>query len=76
MELLHLFLLILKCVLAFECNFIADVCFDAFALQVNGESDLDLEYAMGIVYPLIPELYQVGALGSFNNFVRDKFQTN
>lgn len=24
--------------------------------EVNGESDLDLEYAMGIVYPLIPVL--------------------
>ncbi|KAL8280252.1 hypothetical protein RQP46_007366 [Phenoliferia psychrophenolica] len=39
------------------------------AFQVNGESDLDLEYAMGIVYPLVPILYQVGADASFNDFL-------
>ncbi|KAI9701923.1 MAG: hypothetical protein M1836_001267 [Candelina mexicana] len=38
----------------------------------NGESDLDLEYAMALVYPQTVTLYQVGddiASGSFNNFL-------
>ena len=38
----------------------------------NGESDLDLEYAMSLVYPQQVTLYQVGDLvegASFNNFL-------
>lgn len=38
----------------------------------NGESDLDLEYAMSLVYPQNVVLYQVGDLvegASFNNFL-------
>jgi tripeptidyl-peptidase-1 len=38
----------------------------------NGESDLDLQYAMTLVYPQKVTLYQVGDLvegGSFNNFL-------
>ncbi|KAL1615957.1 hypothetical protein SLS56_011628 [Neofusicoccum ribis] len=38
----------------------------------NGESDLDLEYAMTLVYPLNVTLYQVGDVvegASFNNFL-------
>jgi tripeptidyl-peptidase-1 len=38
----------------------------------NGESDLDLEYAMSLVYPQKVTLYQVGDLeegASFNNFL-------
>ncbi|EJU01803.1 subtilisin-like protein [Dacryopinax primogenitus] len=41
-------------------------------LQYNGESDLDLEYTMGFVWPLKPVLYQIGdsyLSGSFNNFL-------
>ncbi len=40
--------------------------------QFNAESDLDLEYAMTLVYPQTVTLYQVGdniASGSFNNFL-------
>ena len=39
---------------------------------LNGESDLDLEYAMALVYPQQVTLYQVGDLvqgASFNNFL-------
>ncbi|OCK79883.1 hypothetical protein K432DRAFT_435096 [Lepidopterella palustris CBS 459.81] len=39
---------------------------------LNGESDLDLEYAIGLVYPQPVTLYQVGDLvegASFNNFL-------
>lgn len=39
------------------------------SFEVNGESDLDLEYAMGIMYPLIPVLYQMGADASLSNFL-------
>lgn len=38
----------------------------------NGESDLDLEYAMALVYPLQVTLYQVGDVvegASFNDFL-------
>ena len=38
----------------------------------NGESDLDLEYAMSLVYPQVVTLYQVGDAyegASFNNFL-------
>ncbi|KAL8276649.1 hypothetical protein RQP46_010917 [Phenoliferia psychrophenolica] len=42
------------------------------ASVINIESDLDLEYSMGIMYPMIPTLYQVGADGSFNNFLDAK----
>lgn len=38
----------------------------------NGESDLDLEYAMALAFPQEVTLYQVGDLvegGSFNNFL-------
>lgn len=40
--------------------------------EYNGESDLDLEYAMTLVYPQNVTLYQVGDLvegASFNNFL-------
>ncbi|GAM84188.1 hypothetical protein ANO11243_021810 [Dothideomycetidae sp. 11243] len=39
---------------------------------INGESNLDLEYAMTLVYPQKVTLYQVGDIfesGSFNNFL-------
>lgn len=42
------------------------------AFRYNGESDLDLEYAMSLVYPQQVTLYQVGDLvegASFNNFL-------
>jgi len=42
------------------------------SFNFNGESDLDLEYAMTLVYPQKVTLYQVGDLeegGSFNNFL-------
>lgn len=42
------------------------------AFQFNGESDLDLEYAMALVAPQTVTLYQVGDLvegASFNNFL-------
>jgi tripeptidyl-peptidase-1 len=42
------------------------------AFGYNSESDLDLEYAMALVYPQKVTLYQVGDLaegGSFNNFL-------
>ncbi|EJU00428.1 subtilisin-like protein [Dacryopinax primogenitus] len=38
----------------------------------NGESDLDLQYAMALVYPLNPTLFQAGDIvegASFNNFL-------
>ncbi|KZO99718.1 subtilisin-like protein [Calocera viscosa TUFC12733] len=38
----------------------------------NGESDLDLQYAMSLVWPLTPTLYQAGDMvegASFNNFL-------
>jgi tripeptidyl-peptidase I len=40
--------------------------------EYNGESDLDLQYAMTLVYPQTVTLYQVGDIyesGSFNNFL-------
>lgn len=42
------------------------------SFDYNGESDLDLEYAMSLVYPQKVTLYQVGDLvqgASFNNFL-------
>ncbi|KAL1302495.1 hypothetical protein AAFC00_002885 [Neodothiora populina] len=42
------------------------------SFDYNGESDLDLQYAMSLVYPLNVTLYQVGDLvegASFNNFL-------
>lgn len=42
------------------------------SFDYNGESDLDLEYAMTLVYPQKVTLYQVGDLvegASFNNFL-------
>lgn len=42
------------------------------SFDYNGESDLDLEYAMTLVYPQQVTLYQVGDLvegASFNNFL-------
>ena len=42
------------------------------SFSFNGESDLDLEYAMTLVYPQEVTLYQVGDLvegASFNNFL-------
>ncbi|EKG13511.1 Peptidase S8/S53 subtilisin/kexin/sedolisin [Macrophomina phaseolina MS6] len=42
------------------------------SFNYNGESDLDLEYAMTLVYPLNVTLYQVGDMvegASFNNFL-------
>jgi len=42
------------------------------SFNFNGESDLDLEYAMTLVYPQQVTLYQVGDLvegASFNNFL-------
>ncbi|KZF23723.1 hypothetical protein L228DRAFT_122834 [Xylona heveae TC161] len=42
------------------------------SFEYNGESDLDLEYAMSLVYPQKVTLYQVGdpvESGSFNNFL-------
>jgi tripeptidyl-peptidase-1 len=42
------------------------------SFNYNGESDLDLEYAMTLVYPQKVTLYQVGDLvegASFNNFL-------
>ncbi|KAL2065941.1 hypothetical protein VTL71DRAFT_3611 [Oculimacula yallundae] len=42
------------------------------SFQLNGESGLDLEYAMALVYPQQVTLYQVGDTvsgGSFNNFL-------
>ncbi|KZT61098.1 hypothetical protein CALCODRAFT_447953, partial [Calocera cornea HHB12733] len=42
------------------------------SFDYNGESDLDLQYAMTLVYPLNPTLYQTGDMvegGSFNNFL-------
>lgn len=42
------------------------------SFQFNGESDLDLEYAMALVNPIPVTLYQVGDLvqgASFNNFL-------
>ena len=42
------------------------------SFDYNGESDLDLEYAMTLVYPQNVTLYQVGDLvegASFNNFL-------
>lgn len=44
----------------------------ARGFQYNGESDLDLEYAMTLVYPQQVTLYQAGDLvegASFNNFL-------
>ena len=44
----------------------------ATGFRYNGESDLDLEYAMSLVYPQEVTLYQVGDLvqgASFNNFL-------
>ncbi|KAF2083190.1 hypothetical protein K490DRAFT_70059 [Saccharata proteae CBS 121410] len=44
----------------------------AEGFNYNGESDLDLEYAMTLVYPQDVTLYQVGDLvegASFNNFL-------
>jgi tripeptidyl-peptidase-1 len=48
----------------------------SFAL--NGESDLDLEYAMSLVYPQKVQLYQVGDLvenASFNTFLDASYCT-
>ncbi|SMQ45934.1 unnamed protein product [Zymoseptoria tritici ST99CH_3D7] len=45
---------------------------DQMGFQYNGESNLDLEYAMALVYPQKVTLYQVGDLvqgASFNNFL-------
>ncbi|XMA16888.1 hypothetical protein WAI453_009679 [Rhynchosporium graminicola] len=45
---------------------------DMQAFSYNGESDLDLEYAMSLVYPQKVTLYQVGDNfegASFNNFL-------
>jgi tripeptidyl-peptidase I len=42
------------------------------SFEFNGESDLDLEYAMSLVYPQQVTLYQIGDLiegASFNNFL-------
>lgn len=42
------------------------------SFNYNGESDLDLEYAMALVYPQQVTLYQVGDTvesASFNNFL-------
>ena len=42
------------------------------SFNYNGESDLDLEYALTLVYPQVVTLYQVGDLignASFNNFL-------
>ncbi|KDQ07914.1 hypothetical protein BOTBODRAFT_166414 [Botryobasidium botryosum FD-172 SS1] len=35
----------------------------------NGESDLDLEYSIALLYPTPITLFQIGAGGSFNNFL-------
>ena len=45
---------------------------DTMSFNVNGESNLDLEYAMSLVYPQKVTLYQVGDAyegGSFNDFL-------
>ncbi|RMY45607.1 hypothetical protein D0865_09799 [Hortaea werneckii] len=45
---------------------------DSMGFEYNGESDLDLEYAMALVYPQPVTLYQVGDIvegASFNNFL-------
>lgn len=45
---------------------------EAESFSYNGESDLDLEYSMTLVYPQNVTLYQVGDLeegASFNNFL-------
>ncbi|KAH6662175.1 Pro-kumamolisin [Halenospora varia] len=42
------------------------------SFSLNGESALDLQYAMGLIYPQQVTLYQVGDIvagGSFNNFL-------
>lgn len=42
------------------------------SFDLNGESGLDLEYSMAIVYPQTATLFQVGDLvesGSFNTFL-------
>ena len=49
------------------------------SFDFNGEADLDLEYAMSLVYPQQVTLYQTGDIvegASFNNFLDGKSQFN
>lgn len=57
-------------IIYFETDLFSLICIQGFGF--NGESDLDLEYGMALVFPQQVTLYQTGDVpegASFNNFL-------